>query len=707
MKMRASLSSAIVCSTAALCLAAIIVCLCVSHRAKTVMQLGAAGKSIQNSKVDSKWSEAYGKLPMGFEKNKGQTNSDVRFLARGQGYELFLTPQEAVVELRNSKSIDLSPLKRTATLRALHSGKDGASVVRMHMVGANPDAKIAGLDQLPGKTNYFVGDDSKNWRTDVPSYARVKYTGIYPGIDLVFYGNQRKLEYDYIVAPGADLRQIALHVTGASKLRIDTRGNLVMSVAGGEIELQKPIVYQDVNGGRQEIAGSYALSGNQQVEFAVADYDRNKPLIVDPVLNYSTYLGGSAAGDVAYGIAVDAAGDAYIAGQTFSLTFPTTSANALDSTPTAGIASGAAFVTELNPAGTAELYSTYLGGSGGEAAYAVAVDSSGFAYVTGFTGSIDFPTTANAYIPGPLATNPGGSAFISKINTSLNNINSLVYSSYVGGTNFDYGNGIAVDSSQNAFITGITRSPNISTTGAFQTAPTDSTDGNAFLTEIATSSSGSASLVYSTYLGGTGANAGNLGYADEGWGIAVGSGKAYIVGTTSSTDFPIVNGYQTGVTGGNVAGSVFVSVIDTTQSGSSSLFYSTYLSGEALDDGYAIALGQNGVAYATGTTNSLQFPITTGAFQTTGAASGVVFVSLIDTTKTGSASLKYSTFLGGSDSDTGQGIQVDSSGNAYVTGVTDSLGENIPAFPLTPGALQNVQYKYSGSRFCCGDQPER
>ena len=244
--------------------------------------------------------------------------------------------------------------------------------------------------------------------------------------------------------------------------------------------------------------------------FAVADYDRNKPLIVDPVLNYSTYLGGSAAGEVAYGIAVDAAGDAYIAGQTFSLTFPTTSANALDSTPTAGIASGAAFVTELNPAGTAELYSTYLGGSGGEAAYAVAVDSSGFAYVTGFTGSIDFPTTANAYIPGPLATNPGGSAFISKINTSLNNINSLVYSSYVGGTNFDYGNGIAVDSSQNAFITGITRSPNISTTGAFQTAPTDSTDGNAFLTEIATSRPEARLSIYSTYLGGTGANAGNL-----------------------------------------------------------------------------------------------------------------------------------------------------------------------------------------------------
>ena len=714
MKMRASLAKIMIFGMAAVCATAIVL-LIASHNGKFASRQASAGKSIlaanqaartTSAKVDPKWAEAYGKLPMSFEENRGQTSSNVRFISRGQGYELFLTPEEAVLELRDSKPLDLSPRKRTASLKALRAArqKTKTSVIRMRLAGANSKTEMAGLSQLPGRTNYFIGSDSKHWRMDLPSYARVKYSGIYPGIDLVFYGNRRQLEYDYVVSPGADPKAIALDVTGARKLRINTRGNLAMTVPGGEVELQKPIVYQEVNGERREIAANYALSGDHRVNFAVADYDRSKPLIVDPVLNYSTYLGGSDFGDEALGIAVDpVSGDAYVVGVTSSSTFPTTSANAYASAAPGGTTSiGAVFVTELNSTGTAELYSTYLGGSVGEFGFGIALDGVGNAYVTGLTLSTDYPTTASAYIAAP-ATNPFGSGFISVINTSQSGVSSLVYSSYLGGTNGDYGNSIAADSTQNAYVTGITYSPSISTTGAYQTTAPDGTDGNAFLTRIDTTKSGSASLIYSTYLGGTGANAANLLYADQGWGIAAGSSKAYIVGTTSSTDFPTVNGYQTNPNGGNTAGTIFVSEIDTTQTGPTSLAYSTYLSGEALDEGYAIALGQNGVAYITGSTDSLQFPITNGAFQTTGYASGVAYVSLIDTTQSGASSLKYSTFLGGNDSDSGQGIQVDSAGNAYVAGATDSLTppNTIPngAFPLTPGALQTNSSNTEGTAF--------
>jgi Beta-propeller repeat len=715
MKMRASLSKVLLFGVPILCVAAIVSFIFASHNGKTALRGATAGKSLlaKNGNIkpasanrDPKWAEAYGKLPMGFEENKGQTNSEVRFLAHGQGYQLFLTAQETVLEARGSKPLDFSPRHRAESSKKLRALKRKAptSVVRMQLAGANTHPQIMGLNQLPGKTDYFIGGDSKKWQTGVPSYARVKYTGVYPGVDLVFYGNQRRLEYDYVIAPGANPNAIALDITGARKLRIDAQGNLEMSVEGGDIELQKPVAYQEMNGQRQLIASNYTVSGDHRVSFSLGNYDRSQPLVVDPVLNYSTYLGGSAIGDVAYGIAVDGAGDAYLAGLTYSPTFPTTSANAFDSTPTAAATTiGAVFVTELNPTGSAELYSTYLGGSGGEFAFGVAVDTSSptNVYVTGQTLSDDYPTTANAYIP--TVSGNAGSGFISKINPSVSGTGSLVYSSYVAGTNGDYGNAIAVDSSQNAFITGITFSDGISTTGAYQTAPTDSTDGNAFLTEIATSSSGGASLVYSTYLGGTGANAANLNYADQGFGVAVGSGKAYIVGSTASTDFPTVNGYQTSPATGNVLGTVFVSEIDPTQTGAAGLVYSTYLSGEVFDDGFAIALGQNGVVYATGTTKSTLFPITSGAFQTTefgaGAGSDTAFVTLIDTTQTGTASLKYSTYLGGDNGDEGQGIQVDSAGNAYVAGATGSIGGNIPAFPVTPGALQTTSTNTEGVAF--------
>jgi Beta-propeller repeat len=717
MKMRASLAKGMILGVAALCTTAAILFIA-SHNGKFLSRHTGAAKSLlaanraarpASAKADPKWAEAYGKLPMGFEENLGQTNSEVRFLSHGQGYQLFLTAQEAVLQVRSSKPLDFSPRHRLESSKILRARKQQGttSVVRMRIAGANPRLQIAGMNQLPGKSNYFIGSDSKNWRTDVSSYARVKYSDVYPGIDLVFYGNQRKLEYDYMIAPGADPKAIALDVTGARKLRIDANGNLMMAVSGGDVVLQKPLAYQDVNGSRQEVASNYILSGDHRISLSVGDYDHNKELVVDPVLNYSTYLGGSNLGDVAFGIAVDGSGDAYVAGLTYSPTFPTTG-NAYDGTPTAATtASGSVFMTELDPTGATELYSTYLGGSGGEIAYGIAVDTASptNVYVTGQTFSADFPIV-NGYI----TTNAGSTGYVSKFTPTLSGVSSLVYSSYVAGPNGDYGNAIAADASQNAYITGITFSTGINTASAYQTSPTDSADGNAFLTRIDTTQSGANSLIYSTYLGGNGANVNfnvnSLTFADQGYGVAVGSSVAYVIGSTSSTNFPIVNGFQSSPAVGNVEGTVFVSAIDTTQSGAASLTYSTYLSGEVFEDGYAIALGPSSVAYATGLTDSTQFPITTGAFQTTylGAGSSTAFVSLIDTTKSGASSLTYSTYLGGNNGDAGQGIQADSAGNAYVAGATSSLTppNTVPtagAFPLTPGALQTNSTNTLGDAF--------
>jgi hypothetical protein len=730
MKMRASLAKVFMFGTAALCVTATVF-LFASHNGKFAPRQTSGAKSIlaanqaanpTSAKVDPKWTEAYGKLPMGFEENKGQTNSDVRFLSHGQGYELFLTAQEAVLEMRRSQVADLSPSKRIVALRNLRSGKNKAkaSVVRMRLVGANPNPEIAGLNPLPGRTDYFIGNNPKDWRTGVPSFARVKYTGIYPGVDLVFYGNERKLEYDYIVAPGADPKSIALDIAGARKLRIDAQGNLVMNDSDGEVELQKPVVYQEMNGQRREIAASYALSGNHRVNFSVADYDRSKALILDPVLIYSTYLGGSSE-DTALSIAVDASGDAYVAGETFNTSFPLSAGTiGYDAPPSdPGVAAdGAAFVSELDPTGATELYFSYLSGSGagegGEFATGIAWDGTSV-YMTGQSFSTNFPTTANGNIISPLGSNPGGTGFITKLNPAVGGSSSLLYSSYVGGTNGDYGIAIAVDSSQNAYITGITYSPGINTEGAFGSSLLDALNGNAFLTEINTAPSGGASLLYSTYLGGSGVNAGTLGFGDAGFGIAVSSGNAYIVGTTSSVDFPTTTqtanttaAYQpappTASNGtANSEGTVFVSEINTTSGAPAQLVYSTYLAGEGQDFGYAIALGPNNVAYVTGSTTSLFFPITpksnpSTAFQTTGYVAGVAYVSLLDTTKNGTSSLTYSTYLGGDFGDVGLGIKVDTPGNAYVAGSTDSVSSTV-LFPLTPGALQTTSTNSQGNAF--------
>ena len=328
------------------------------------------------------------------------------------GYSLFLTPTEAVLALRRG-SASSRPRNGNGSPRNAEAKEAPAAppaVVRMKLVGANPSPRVSGLEELPGKSNYFLGNDPDKWRTNVPHYAKVSYKDVYPGVDLVYYGNQRQLEYDLVVRPGADPDTIALSFEGVEGLRIDTQGDLVLDTSSGEIRQHKPLVYQEVDGVRREIAGAYALNSERKVGFQVAAYDAGQPLIIDPVLSYSTYLGGSGS-DRGFGIAVDASGNAYVTGLTASTDFPTAS-------PIQAAFGGRfdAFVTKLNAAGNALVYSTYLGGGDDDDGCSIAVDASGNAYVTGGTRSTNFPT-ASPIQPVPNA-DFFSEAFVTKLNAA-------------------------------------------------------------------------------------------------------------------------------------------------------------------------------------------------------------------------------------------------------------------------------------------------
>jgi len=667
-----------------------------------------SGKPLSSAPKED-WVPRYGKLPLAFEANQGQTAGDVQFLAHGQGYQFFLTRQAAVLTLRQPPAARTKAPMRASLLAALRNpnGPVKTSILRIHFDGANPTTEIAGTKLLPGKVNYFIGNDPKKWHTEIPSYEAVRYQGIYPGVDLLFYGREQTLEYDFIVAPAADPKVIALSIAGARKLELNSRGDVVMSVAGGRVALQKPVIYQEVNGERREIAGGYSVANDRQIRFSVGGYDHTQPLIIDPVLNYSTYLGGEHL-DSANGIALDVAGDAYIAGRTQSTTFP--QMNAESGTP-GDLALGTVFISELNPTGTALLYSTYLGGSGngsfGEGADAIAVDGATPAnvYVTGFTGSPDFPVSTALLPfqgqPGPASTAlaNGGSAFITKLAPAAIGSAQLAYSSYLGGNTFDEGHAIVVDGSGNAFIAGETISTNFPQKGTQISPGQTSVAGNAFLTEINTTASGAASLVYSTYLGGSGAGSNFLlGFGDIALGLAIdSSSNAYIVGGTTSTDFPTAGTTIAGsaACGVNTNGSAFLSVINTT---AQTLTYSHCLSGNNYEAAFGINLGTGvpavatKIAYITGTTGSPNFPVTANSIPPAGSvAQGVAFVSLLNPA---TGVLQYSTYLGGTGSDTGFSIGSDSAGNAYVTGLTDSVD-----FPVTQGALVVARNNPTGAAF--------
>jgi uncharacterized repeat protein (TIGR02543 family) len=658
----------------------------------------------------------YGKLPLSFEVNQGQSSSRVKFIARGPGYALFLTGDEAVLSLRpknagNLLSLFLSdrgPAPATAPTA-------NATTLRMKLHEPNPGAKIVGMDELPGKTNYFIGNDPRKWRTNIPTYGKVKFQGVYPGVDLLYYGDQRQLEYDFVVAPGANPQQIALDIQGARELQINAAGDLVAQTEVGEVLLRKPVAYQwasrkqpsPPNGseGKHFLDARYRLRGKNRIVFEASAYDPSKPLIIDPVLTYSTFLGGGAE-DIASNIDLDPNGNAYVTGGTFSADFPVTSGVPQPAFGGAAVKCGGgtvhwvcgdAYVTKINPTGTALVYSTFLGGNDADVGTHIAVDSAGDAFVSGITRSANFPTTLGVFQPQFGGGNCGGGGgggghpcndgFIAKLNPSGS---ALVYSSFLGGSLDDGAFGVAIDGSGDAFITGQTDSSNFPTTpGSFRpkqilacAVGVSPPCLDAFVVKVDPKGT---SLIYGTYLGGTG--------DDSGIGITIDSaGDAFVAGSTASTDFPGTTGFfQPNFGGGTTSvcpssflcGDAFVAELNPQ---GSALVYATYLGGTGDDAATSIVLDGGGNAYVAGITASSNFPTTAGAAQTTfGGGSttacagrlfscGDAFAAKINPTGT---ALVYSTFIGGSGDDGAfwQSI-IDFAGDFYLVGTTNS-----PNFP--------------------------
>jgi len=596
---------------------------------------GSASKTNENVNSPIKVNEAYGRLPLHFQANQGQTASEVKFVSRGTHDTVFLTSTEAVLVL--TKPEQAKKGEQEARVKVI------GTVLRMAFSDARPNLRVSGEEELSGKANYFIGNDPQKWHTNVPSYKKVRYHNLYSGIDVVYYGNQQQLEYDFVVDPGANPDAIVLSFQGAERLNVDAQGDLVLYTAPGMIRMQKPFIYQNIDGLRREISGSYVLKSPHKVGFEVASYDRTRPLIIDPVLFYSTFLGGSG-DDEGAGISADAAGNAYVVGNAGASNFPTTSGS-FETTFGGGLYD--AFITKLNPTGSGLVYSTYLSGGGRDQALAIAMDATGNAYLAGFTNSSNFPITLGAF----QTTYGGGSfdGFVTKLNPTGSG---LVYSTYLGGSGIDSAQAIAVDATGNAYLSGPSNSSNFPTTlGVFQTTygggPFD-----AFVAKLNPTGSG---LVYSTYLGGGGQDIGRAIAVDS-------SGNAYATGVTDSADFPVANAFQAANGGSEDS---FIAKLNPTGSG---LVYSTYLGGSARETTTGIVVDAIGNAYTSGTTNSGNFP-TAIPFQGANGGSYDAFVAKMNPLGSG---LLYSTYLGGSGDEEGEAIAVDAIGNAYITGYTSS-----------------------------------
>jgi hypothetical protein len=603
--------------------------------------IGAGGQDGVPS-ARTRASRAYGELPLSFQPNRGQADRRALFLAGGAGYGLALMRHGAVLALGRPGP----QARRPAT-------------ISLSMVGARPHPAIAGTRRLPGRVNYLTGDDPHAWHTGIPTFSGVRYAGVWPGIGMRFYGDRRRLEYDFDLTPGASAGAIRLRFAGQQRIRIGRGGALRLSLDGRAIRQLRPRAYQVVDGERRPVRCSYALLGGGRVGIRVSAHDPHRPLTIDPQLVYSSYLGGGEKyGDIGYAIALDRAGDAYITGSSFYSSFPITPGAFQKESKSRGPFDTAAFVTELDPSGSGLVYSTYLSGVGNETVgLGIATDPAGNAYVTGRTDSSGFPTTSGAFRAS------GSGVFVTKLNPSGSG---LAYSTLLGNQSGE-GRAIAVDPGGNAYITGDVGEKGFpTTTGAFKTS-----GEGAFVTKL--DPSGGA-LVYSTFL-----DDGKGG----GGGIAIDqAGDAYVAGATeSSGDFPTTPGAFRASGGG-----AFVSELDPAGAG---LVYSTLL-GDPRAYATGIAIDQAGDAYVAGQTTSPNFPTTPGAFQTSfqgnpkGEPTG--FVTKL---APGGTSQVYSTYLGGA---TGRrrcecggatGIAVDAAGDAFISGRTGSK-----TYPTTTGALQ-------------------
>jgi hypothetical protein len=594
--------------------------------------------------------DAYGKLPLSFIPNEGQTDEAVRYYAQGAGYGLFFTKGGAMLSFTN--------------------GEERGQALALDFLGSDPGATLTARQRFAGKVNYLVGNDPAKWRQGLPTHAELLYGGLWPGIDMAVRGEGDKLKYEFHLKPGSALDDVRLGYRGAEGLKVGAGGELLVQTSLGILKDAAPVSYQLIRGERVPVESRYELKGDGGYGFALGAYDPRYPLVIDPGLDYSTFIGGNGV-DRGEGIAVDGEGRAYVTGYTESADFPTTP-GAFDTTHNGGVRD--AFVTKFNARGSAIAYSTLLGGTNDDRGHGIAVDGMGNAYVTGGTGSLEFPTTTGAF---DATHNAGVEAFVTKLNASGS---ALIFSTYLGGTEFDQGMGIAVREGR-AYVTGETASFDSSssdfptTPGAFDTSFNggDINGGDVFVTKL--NAAGSA-LAYSTFLGGT--------KVDQGWGIAVdGEGRAHVTGQTasfdsSSSDFPTTPGaFDTSFNGVRDA---FVTKLN---SSGSALIFSTFLGGTNGAGGLGIAV-REGRAYVTGETSSTDFPTTPGAFDTSFNGNGDVFVTKLNAA---GSRLAYSTFLGGTNQDfgsalAGMGIAVDGEGRAYVTGSTNSAD-----FPTTPGAF--------------------
>jgi hypothetical protein len=591
-------------------------------------------------------------LPLAFEANQDQTDPQVKYMARGNGYTVFLTANDTVFALHSSSQAAATRVTRnhglagtTQPAAAPAAEKDRTAAIHMHLIGGNPQSQIIADSKLPGRSNYFIGNDRSQWHADVAQYARICYRDAYPGVTMAFYGVQKQLEFDFIVAPGAIPAAIRLGVTGASRIATDHSGNLILASSAGDVLLHKPVAYQQKDGTREPVDARFVLQSKNQVSFELGDYDRSRELVIDPSVTYATYLGGTAEDD-GNAIAIDGSGNAYVTGQTKSTDFPTKSA--LHGT---NKGSFDVFVTELSPTGSL-VYSTYIGGSSDDSGNAIAVDGSGNAFVAGGTHSSDFPTQ------GAYQSTFGGAldAFVLELNSTGS---ALTYSTFVGGSGSDVANGLALDKGGNAYLVGSTTSTDFPMKN-----PIASETTGGFVTAL--NPNGSA-LVYSTYLG-----AGSTDFAAA---VAVdATGNAYVTGGTKSPAFVTTAGvFQLKCgTDGNCNGALYDAFVSVIKPTGSSFLYSTFLGGESNDEGLGIAVDGLGDAYVTGfTQSSKNFPLKSALQGTFGGGSLPTDAFVTELNPTGTQ-LIYSTYLGGSGDDTGLGIAVDSNKNAYVTGETGS-----------------------------------
>jgi len=574
-------------------------------------------------------------LPLSFIENAGQAPDAVKYSVQAEGHTISFTPGKIVLIASAEKD-----------------NETVSSQVEMTFAGANTNPTITGLDQLPGTANYFTGSDSSQWHTDVPTYAGIQYTSLYPGIDLKYKGTLGNLKREFVVAPGADPSQIVMAYTGIDSLAISDDGSLKIATALGVLTDEAPVAYQEIEGDRVPVAVSYGIVGENKAGFVIGAYDPKYPLVIDPNLKYSTYLRGTGYSDY-YGVTRDSAKNILVVGITMDNSYPTKDAY---QPSLSGAGATDVVITKLSSDGSAILYSTYLGGSGGDYGLGIAIDPSNNMYVTGYTSSSNFPTK-NA-LQG--TSNGNEDAFITKLNASGN---ALVYSTYLGGSSSDYGSGIAADSDGKAYIVGATKSAGIP---AIVNAAQSAKAGTAryydqYVGKIAPDGS---SYVYLTYLGGTldegGANFYIMGR------IAVDSnGNAYVTGSTKSSTFPITT---------NPIQSTFGGVRDcfvTKYNSTGGMEYSTFLGGSDMEIGQGIAADSSGSVYVTGFTTSTNFPVTSGVFQPTIKGSGIQNGFLAKLNPSGQ-SLDYSTFYGGTSANDqgGYGVAVDAEGDTYITGST-------------------------------------